>query len=138
MRAYAHTHILTCHFSRFGSGDHLWNLLRPELVLSFAQAFQKPLSSDAFTGFGHHNWVHTPSLAYVMLCDHCLIGTCGCTRQQVHNTEVFEANQYLLGYVIPTLANRIATYQVTVANGRQLCDLMHANGMLTTAAHTPG
>jgi len=60
-------------------GQHLFRLLRPELV----RENEVPLSSDAFSGFGYHN------------CD-------------IHNAEVKEATRKLKEVVIPDFASYLS------------------------------
>jgi hypothetical protein len=68
-----------------GESNHksrcLFRLLRPELV----SRFQKPLSSDAFTGWGR----------------------CG---SDIHNTEVRQATQFLIDETIPSLAQKLLSF----------------------------
>lgn len=78
----------------------LYNLLRPEFVRSCI----KPLSSDAFTGFGRD-------------------------RAIVHNTEVRKASNRLLEEVIPELCKALDERQLVPSNSHDLLCMMKAKGI---------
>lgn len=86
-----------------GSDDkarHLVRLIREEAL----RVWTRPISSDAFTGFGIHN-------------------------HRIHNAEARGLSQALIEERIPVFANELATHKKDVTNGRQLVDLMHAAGL---------
>jgi len=82
-------------------GNHLYALLRPELVASN----RLPLSSDAFTGFGVHG-------------------------AAVHNQEVRDATRRLHEELIPRFADDIAKQRLVTFNGQHLSTLLHERGVL--------
>lgn len=78
-------------------------LLRPELV----QSRQRPLSSDAFTGYQSP---HDPD-------------------KETHQREVEEATKYLLKKKIPECANKLNKHQYTPVDHKDLVRFMHSEGI---------
>ena len=80
-------------------GHHLFSLLRPELV----ESNPVPLSSDAFTGFGWHD-------------------------AAVHNREVGDATDRMMGPVIDRFTRELQSRRLRVFNGAHLTALLHERG----------
>lgn len=80
--------------------SNYFKMLRPCLVFSY----QSPLSSDAFSGFGRAD-------------------------EEVHNTEVWHATEFLLQSVIPRMAEALSDGKYRVKTGRSLCQTLHKAGI---------
>ena len=89
-------------FVRRRTGQHLFALMRPELIAAFGRT--RPLSSDAFTLFGRH-------------------------EAKKHNAEASAAHQHMLKTLLPELALKLDAGTVLVAHGARLCEMMHESGL---------
>ena len=94
-----------------GSGSHLYNLLRPELVRNYPAR----LSSDSFSGFGGST-VCCADLA----CPHA---------SRSHSDAVRGATEYLLRRVIPDFAAQLNRRELSPIDGAQLVEDMKAAGI---------
>jgi hypothetical protein len=83
-------------------GRFLYNQLRPE----FVKRYSKPLSSDAFSGFGKHD-------------------------AKEHNFEIVEATKYLRDNVIRGFADKLLSGELVASSGSSIVDLMHQHGINT-------
>ena len=83
-------------------GKFLYNLLR----LEFCQNYSKPLSSDAFSGFGRHNF-------------------------RAHNDEVIEASLHLKSSVLPSIVRYLDSglLKGNLEDGAILTRVMHDRGL---------
>ena len=81
-------------------GKRLYNLFRPE----FARKYSEPLSSDAFTGFGIHDF-------------------------RVHHPPVREATLHLRQVTIPEFSKMLDRHEAIPIHGIALVTLMHAHGI---------
>lgn len=77
-------------------------MLRPELVAKFS----KPLSPDAFTGWGKHD-----------------------PDKSIHNQEVIEATQWLLNEVIPNFASQLEQLTEEEIERLRLTEELHRHGI---------
>ncbi len=86
-------------------------MFRPEFL---QVEWKKPLSSDAFTGFG--------------CCRECVSGTCHHCAV-VHHDDAAAATIHLTTVTIPAMARRINDAEIAISDNLQLVAAMHSGGV---------